>query len=130
MCEHMNQASPVVNLLAAYPPNVQAVALQLRDIILSVMPDAREMPDSSSKLIAYGFGTGYKDIICTIIPSKSGVKLGIARGASLPDPDALLRGAGKLHRYVPLTKPVDLDHVKIERLLNIALDAWRKRGGQ
>jgi hypothetical protein len=123
----MNQAGPVVNLLAAYPPDVQAVALQLRDIILSVMPDAREMPDPPSGIIACGFGTGYKDIICTIIPSKNGVKLGIARGANLPDPDALLRGAGKLHRYVPLATLADLEQPAIARMLMVALKAWQAR---
>ena len=92
------------DFLAQYPPSVRDLALELRQMILMTIPGALETVDRASRVVAYGFGPGYADMICTIIPSKTGVKLGIVRGAELPDPHGLLEGAGKLHRHVALTK--------------------------
>lgn len=96
------------DLLSAYSANVQEVALGIRKLILMAVPDANEMVDAPARVIGYGHGDGYKGMICTIILSKNGVKLGIVGGASVPDPNGLLEGAGKKHRYVVLNAPADL----------------------
>ncbi len=69
-------------------------------------------------MIGYGFGAGYKDMICTIILSKAGVKLGIVGSAALPDPTRLLEGTGKRHRYVPIAEASDLKKPGLKSLLN------------
>jgi hypothetical protein len=51
-------------------------------------------------------------MICTIILSKKEVKLGIVGGASLADPNHLMEGAGKKHRYVVLNEVADLKKKK------------------
>ena len=96
------------DLLAQYPANVQEVARGLREIIIAAVPDADEMVDAPARVIGYGHGAGYKGMICTIILSKKEVKLGIVGGASLPDPNGLMEGAGKKHRYVVLNEAADL----------------------
>jgi hypothetical protein len=53
-------------------------------------------------MIAYSYGQEYAEMICTIIPSKKGVKLGFYKGIDLPDPDKLLEGAGKISRYIEI----------------------------
>jgi len=98
----------VLNSLAGYPVFVRDLAVSLRATIRSTIPEAREMLDLQGRVIGYGFGSGYADLICTIIPSKTGVKLVIVRGAELPDPHALLTGTGKRHRYVEFTEASDL----------------------
>ena|SRR6185369_2545454 len=100
------------DLLAEYPANVQEVARGLRELILTTVPDANEMVDAPARVIGYGHGEGYKGMICTIILSKKEVKLGIVGGASLPDPNALMEGAGKKHRYVVLNETADLKKKK------------------
>jgi hypothetical protein len=115
------------DFLAEYPPPVRDVALALRKTILAVIPDAREMLDRSSRIVAYGFGTSYADMICTIIPSKTGVKLGIVRGTALKDPHGLLEGSGKQHRYVALAKLSDLRRRGLKPLLGAAVRAWKDR---
>ena len=105
------------DLLSAYPPNVQEVALGLRELILAAVPDANEMVDAPARVIGYGYGDGYKGMICTIILSKAGVKLGIVGGASLPDPNGLMEGAGKRHRYVVLNAPADLKKPGLKQLI-------------
>ena len=115
------------DFLSEYPPPVRDVALELRKTILTTIPGAREMLDRPSRIVAYGFGAGYADMICTIIPSKTGVKLGIVRGTTLPDPHGLLEGPGRLHRYVALAKPSDLRRPGLKPLLTAAVRAWKDK---
>ena len=61
-------------------------------------------------MIAYSYGPGCKGLVCTLILSRKGVKLGIVRGSELPDPKQLLEGSGKVHRFVQLNAPADLKH--------------------
>jgi hypothetical protein len=120
-----DRTNEVTDFLASYPPQVRDVALKLRETILAKIPDAREMLDRPARIVGYGFGTGYRDVICTIIPSKTGVKLGIARGPDLPDPKGLLEGEGKRHRYVSFSGPSDLKRPGLKPLLNAAVAAWK-----
>jgi hypothetical protein len=117
----------VVAFLDTYPPNVRDVALQLRQMIMSTIPDVQETVDRPARIIGYGFGPRYADTICTIIPSKTGVKLGIVRGAELSDPRSLLTGKGKVHRHVPLTALADVKKPGLKRLLEAAFAAWKMR---
>ena len=70
---------------------------------------------------------GYKGCVCTLILSKTGVKLGIAYGAAMPDPKGLMRGAGKVHRHVALQNLADLKQPGVKALIKAALAAWKER---
>jgi hypothetical protein len=117
----------VAQFFRGYPPDVNEIAVELRGVIRSAIPDAREMLDTKDRVVGYGFGPGYADLICTIIPSKTGVKLGLVRGAQLPDPDHLLEGGGKQHRYVPFKEGAQVRKEPLQRLLASAVVAWRER---
>lgn len=104
-------------LLNLYTPDVQEVALGARKLILAAVPEADEMVDLPARVIGYGYGQNYKDLICTIILSKGGAKLGIVGGATLPDPNGLMEGAGKKHRYVVLNEPADLKKAGLRELI-------------
>ena len=111
------------------PGLVQMVTvLQLNRLELKEMIN-QEIVDNPARVVGYGFGAGYKDMICTIILSKSGVKLGIVGSAAFPDPNGLLEGTGKRHRYVSLANPSDLKKPGIKSLLKTGLTAWKKRSG-
>ena len=117
----------VQRLLALYPPQVRSLARQLRKLILETVPGLIEMVDTSAKLVGYGFGRRYRDLICTIILGKGGVSLGIARGADLPDPRQLLEGRGRVHRHIKFKAPADLRRPGIKPLLKAALAAWKQQ---
>lgn len=85
------------------------------------------MVDAQDKVLGYGFGPGDADLICTIILSNRGVKLGIVGGATLPDPDGLLEGSGKRHRYVACTKPSDITRPGVSTLLECAVAVWKNK---
>jgi hypothetical protein len=123
----MKVPANVQQFLAAYPPQVQELAYQLRKLVMEAVPGSIEMVDTPAKVIGYGFGAGYKDLICTIMPGKAGVSLGIARGANLPDPRQLLEGSGKVHRHVKFQHLGDLRQPGVKPLLRAAVAAWKRR---
>jgi hypothetical protein len=114
------------DFLAKYPPAVCFLILATRRALCLLVPDAIEMLDFSAHIIGYGFGTRYADMVCAIIPSKTGVKLGIANAADLPDSHRLLRGSGKRHRHVPLKSADDLEMPALKSLLVAAAAAARQ----
>ncbi|HEV2804124.1 MAG TPA: DUF1801 domain-containing protein [Chthoniobacterales bacterium] len=119
--------SAVDEFLKDYPVAVQKTAQKLRAIIRATNPSLREELDATGRVIGYGLGPGYAGLICTIILSQKGVKLGIVRGAELADPHHLLEGAGKVHRYVACEKDFDKKSKELPGLLNAAVTAWEKR---
>jgi hypothetical protein len=70
---------------------------------------------------------GSRAVVYTLILSKTGVKLGLARGSELDDPQGLLEGKGKVHRYISLRAPADLRAPGVRRLVQGAYSAWKQR---
>ena len=116
----------IEDILSKYPENVSALALKLRQFLLNQLKGITEQPDTSANIIGYGFGPGYKDMICTIILSKKGVKLGFYKGTELADPGKLLTGSGKVHKYVEINSSGDLN-TELKNLLEEAFRMYKKR---
>jgi hypothetical protein len=119
----------VTDLLEPYSPEVQKLALATRAFVLRLIPNAIETVDTKSKIIGFGFGSGYKDMICSLMPAKSWVTLGIGWGAELPDPQKLLEGSGKVHRHVKLKAESDLKTPALQAILKAGLQRWESRQG-
>ena len=81
-----NANDTVAQVFARYPAIVGELAAALRRVILAAIPNAVETFDEPARMFGYVVGPGYAGVVCTLIPSKTGVKLGIARGATMPDP--------------------------------------------
>ena len=113
-------------LLEAYPAGVREIALKARQLICAKVPNVVETVDAKARVIGYGFEPGYNGLICTLILSKTGVKLGLVGGASLPDPKRLLEGSGKVHRYIPLATPGDVSKPGVKALLASGITVWKK----
>ena len=113
--------------VARYSPEVRSLARETRALVLELLPEAEETVDASSPVVGYGYGPGYKGLICSLILSRGGVKMGLTGGAALPDPKGLLQGAGKVHRYIPIETPSDLRKPGLRQLVGAAAAAWRER---
>lgn len=87
----------VHDFLAGYPIFMRDIAVAPQATVRSVIPDACKMLDPPGRITGYGFGAGCRDLVCRMIPSLIGVKLGIVPGAELPDPYGLLECTGKPH---------------------------------
>ncbi len=117
----------VTDTLSRYDEKIALLASKLRKFLLEKLEGIMEIPDNTANLIGYGYGTGYKDTICTILLSKKGVKLGFYKGSELPDPKKLLTGNGKVHRYVEIKTEQDITNPALKQLLKEALHAYKKR---
>jgi len=113
--------------LSNYDDNVQRNAFSLRQVIFTVLPGIIEQVDLPAKMIAYSYGPRYVDMICTIIPSKKGLKLGFYKGVDLPDPTHILQGTGKISRYVEIKSAEQVHANDIRQLLEKGLEAYRLR---
>jgi len=78
-------------------------------------------------MIAYCYGQKYVEMVCTIIPSKKGIKLGFYKGVDLPDPYHLLEGKGKVSRYAVIRSEEQINSQAIKQLLENALSAYKQR---
>ena len=123
-----SSSSPAAaKLLARYPGEVQTLAKEAAALLRRLLPGVEEGVDPAAGLFAYGFGPGYTGMVCTLILSQKGVKLGLVRGAELDDPRSLLQGSGKVHRYVPLKTPADLRQAGLNALIAATYKAWQAR---
>jgi hypothetical protein len=114
-------------LIAAYGPATEALAKELRSLLLEQLPGITEQPDEKAGIVGYNYGTGYKTMIGSIILSKKGVKLGLYKGSELPDPHGLLAGSGKVHKYVAMKTAEDIHRPGVKSLLEAAIAAYRQR---
>lgn len=112
----------VERVLAAASPDVRELAVRTRELVRAVLPaEVVETVDGTD--IGYGWTGGYRGLICVISLYARWVNLGLADGATLPDPAGLLQGSGRRHRFVRIATPQDLSRPGLRELLAAARDA-------
>ena len=117
------------SLLEHYPANVRARAETARIALAKWLPGSEQIADNTAPVIAFGYGPGYKGLVCTLILSKTGVKIGLSHGTELADPEGLLAGSGKVHKHIQLQAPADLKDPAVAALVKAAHVAWKQRSG-
>lgn len=118
------------DFFSAYPAPVAGLAMVLRAAVMKHLPGAQEQIDGHANMIAYSYGQRYTDMVCTIIPSKKGLKLGFYKGVDLPDPEGWLEGTGKISRYVVIRDEQMVQSATLVALLKAGLAAYRLRTQQ
>lgn len=116
-----------IALLTQYPEPWSGRALDLRRWLLERLPGITEQVDMPARMVAYCYGQKYDELVCTIIPSQKGLKLGFNKGADLPDPAGLLQGSGKVSRYVVIKDIAVLQQPELDVLVAEALSAYEVR---
>lgn len=114
-------------VLQLCPPDAQVLADKARRLLLKLLPEAEETVDPTASVLSYGYGPGYRGMICTLLLSKSGVKIGFVHGAELADPAGILEGSGKKHKYIQLKTASDLNRAGVKQLIEAAYAARRQR---
>jgi hypothetical protein len=110
----------VERLLAGKDPAVADLARRACALVSELLPDAVVTVDAEN--VGFGTAPGYKGLYFTVAPHRSHVTLGIARGASLPDPAGLMEGTGKVHRHIKIRNESDLNHPALRALLAARLE--------
>ena len=95
----MSESEKIEVFLTSYDEAIRKLVHELREVLMQSLPEIKEQLDTPARMIAYCYGQQYKELVCMIIPSKKGLKLGFNAGVSLPDPEGWLEGTGKISRY-------------------------------
>jgi hypothetical protein len=123
----MTTDKKIDEFLSNYSEEAFVNSLKLREVLFANLPGIIEQIDIPAKMIGYCYGQKYSEMICTIIPSKKGLKLGFYKGVDLPDPTNLLEGTGKLSRYIEIISDEQIKSPALKKLIESALDAYKKR---
>ena len=107
--------------LADYPPNVRALALRARELILKTLPNATETVWSGWRMIGYGTDSGMAEMIWGVAPLKSRINLTFTAGAMLDDPHGLLKGSSKRGRHLHVATIEELESLPVRGLIKQAL---------
>jgi hypothetical protein len=103
--------------LKDYPAKLQALAQDLRELVKTQVPEAKESVNS------WGIPTfSLIGSFAFFLIAKSHLSLGFALGTSLQDPHHLLEGTGKNLRHVKIRTPEDLSQPGLAELI---IDAAR-----
>ena len=100
---------------------------KLRQTILTILPDIKEVPNLKAAFITYAIGDDYEDTIVIIRSDGPAWSIGFYRGRELPDPEGLLSGNGRLHAAVNIAGRADVESEAFKSLLIAAYEAALKR---
>lgn len=114
-------------IIASYDEPIRHTARNLDRLLLSRVEHAYRTGSPGDGTIGYQRGPGYKGTVFTIILSKRNVKLGVPYGTDLPDPDRLLQGTGKVHRFIPFNPGQPIETPEILAMVGTAIQAWEDR---
>ena len=124
----------LVKFLKPYDREIQALALQVRALVLEEMaPCYENIYDAYSAVaIGYGFSDRLRDGVFHVAVYTKHVNLGFNDGATLDDPLGILEGNGNRIRHISIKTPADLARPEIRayirRARRMAIDDARKLG--
>ena len=107
-------------LLTTNEPEAQQLAVDLRKVILRLMPRAKEKIYRGGGVADYGLARSGRGFL-SIGPQKNYVNLYFMNGISMSDPEHLLEGTGKKLRHVKIRKPADLKNKALQTLIKSAV---------
>ena len=121
----MKQSPPppdLVKFLKPYDRAIQELALKIRSVVLDELaPCYENIYDAYNAVaISYGSSDRLRDAICHIAVYAKHVNLGFNRGATLDNPEGLLKGKGKAIRHITINSVADLGRPEIQAYLQRA----------
>ncbi len=118
-------AIPPEALLGDFPPPMQAIANQLREIVRETIPEAVERVRPGWRLIGYDLPIGRKSVYFSYVaPENDHVHLGFEHGWAMHDPHGLLQGVG-ITKQVRWLTFLDGDPVPAELCRELILESAR-----
>ncbi len=110
-----------------FTPEVAAAARAALRTLRTLVPGARELVYDNYNALVVGFGPNERawDAVFSIVVYPRYVTLFFLQGATLPDPDGVLTGNGKVVRHIRLEPVTTLDEPAVRRAIALALDLAR-----
>ena len=127
----MSDPSPeeqLAEFLAKYTPEVAAEAVAALERLRPHVPGAVEMVYDNYNALVVGFGATERasEAVLSIAVMPRWVDLCfLADASSLPDPQGLLQGSGKVARHIVLKDAADIDTPAVRALIALAVGRSR-----
>ena len=113
-------------LMEQAEPTMRPIATRLRELVLSLDPEAVEVVRLGDRAATYGLGPSkMREAYCYVLPHTSWVNLGFFQGAQLPDPAGLLEGTGAQLRHVKVRAVEAAEGRALRDLVQAALSERR-----
>ena len=109
--------------IAKFEPKHQRLIRAVRRVLRREFPTAHELVYDNYNFFVIGYCPTERpsDCIFSIAAASNGIGLCFIQGASLPDPEKLLVGAGKQTRFLRLESAAILDHPEVKSLFRHAV---------
>jgi hypothetical protein len=118
----MSESQAFAELLRRFPPEVAAIARQLRELVFAADSSAIEVVWLQQGIAGYGVGPKkMTEHYVYIAPQGAHVNFGFYRGAVLDDSERLLEGTGKALRHVKIRASVEVNRPGLRSLLEAAI---------
>lgn len=118
------------DLLEMTVVDMRPVVVRLRELVLSVHPEAVEVVRLGDRAATYGVGPKKMSEGHTyILPYDNWVNLGFYKGVDLRDPDGLLEGTGTKMRHMKIRSVEEVARPGVERMVAEALEERRSALG-
>src|SRR5262245_56006821 len=119
----MKTPTELTDLLHRYEPDVQAITLAMRRVVIGEIGACHESIFPIKRWISILYSTTpkrMKDNICLIVVYRDHVNLMFPRGVDLKDPKGLLEGSGKAMRHAKMLTVSDTSRPGVRRLIKQA----------
>jgi hypothetical protein len=117
------QPPELLAFLQRHEQTVQALALELRQLVLAELAPCHEYIYQMGRRVSLLYGTServLKDNICAIVVYPNKVNLGFHFGSELSNRAGLLEGEGKTWRHIGFRAAADFDPAKVRPYLRNA----------
>jgi len=121
----MTPERQLASFIGAYSPEVAGVARAALVTMRKRLPGAVELVWDNYNALAIAFGPSEKlaDVIFSIALYPRWVSLFFKHGATLADPEKLLKGRGNAMRHIVLQGAATLDRSAVRKLMDQAQDS-------
>lgn len=122
MAAQPQEPPELLEFLAPYSPEIQALARHLRRRLLEILPPCIEIVWDATNTVgsSFGFTEKNRDHFIHLPAYSTYVNLGFNFGTSLHDPERRLKGTGARIRHLRIDKPEDLEDPYILDLIQQA----------
>lgn len=118
------ESVPPELFLSGYPPEIQDLAEQLRDVVREAVPEAVERVRTGWRIIGYDIPVGRRTLYFAFLaPEPAHVHLGWERGIWMSDPAGILRGAQLDLKKVRYVTYVPGDEIPTDALVDYTREA-------
>lgn len=114
--------------VAAYAPELQALANALRALVRETLPDVVEAVNAGWRLLSYRVPMGKTTVYVGYIGMDGDhAHLGFEYGILLPDPKHLLQGGGRQVRYLTIRQVREIQKKDFAALVRAAAEIARNK---